>query len=154
VPAELFKRVNLDYLYAPFLERLLVAIDDCKTAGHLYTATLGYRTYAVQDALYAEGRNAPGAIVTNARGGESAHNFGLAVDFYAGDWDPASYDLLGTMVKLRGLVWGGDWRKPDRPHVQWPSYVTATELTSLRKAYEATHGDDLTKLRAAWRIIP
>ena len=41
-----------------------------------------YRTYAQQDALYAKGRTAPGSIVTKARGGQSNHNFALAVDVF------------------------------------------------------------------------
>ncbi|SVE43245.1 uncharacterized protein METZ01_LOCUS496099, partial [marine metagenome] len=39
------------------------------------------RTYAEQDDLYEQGRTEPGKIVTNARGGKSWHNFGLAIDF-------------------------------------------------------------------------
>ena len=41
--------------------------------------TQGYRSIAEQDALYAQGRTAPGEIVTNARGGQSYHNYGLAL---------------------------------------------------------------------------
>ena len=40
----------------------------------------GFRTFAEQDALYAQGRTKPGAKVTNAKGGQSIHNYGLAVD--------------------------------------------------------------------------
>ena len=40
----------------------------------------GLRTYEEQDALYAQGRTTPGNIVTNARGGHSNHNFGIAFD--------------------------------------------------------------------------
>jgi len=40
----------------------------------------GLRTYEEQDALYAQGRTAPGPKVTNAPGGHSNHNFGLAFD--------------------------------------------------------------------------
>src|SRR5690348_15494967 len=40
--------------------------------------TSGSRTYAEQNALYAQGRTKPGNIVTNARGGYSWHNFALA----------------------------------------------------------------------------
>ena len=39
-----------------------------------------YRTKAEQDSLYAQGRTAPGEIVTNAKGGDSYHNYGLAAD--------------------------------------------------------------------------
>jgi peptidoglycan L-alanyl-D-glutamate endopeptidase CwlK len=38
------------------------------------------RTFAEQDGLYAQGRSKPGAIVTNAKGGQSYHNYGLAID--------------------------------------------------------------------------
>ena len=40
-----------------------------------------FRTFAEQDAFYAQGRTTPGDIVTNAKGGQSYHNYGLAVDF-------------------------------------------------------------------------
>src|SRR5512146_24015 len=42
--------------------------------------TQGLRTWAEQDALYAQSRTAPGPKVTNCKGGYSYHNFGLAVD--------------------------------------------------------------------------
>jgi len=38
------------------------------------------RTFAEQDALYAKGRTEAGKIVTNAKGGMSYHNYGLAID--------------------------------------------------------------------------
>lgn len=42
----------------------------------------GFRSFAEQDKLYAQGRtNKSKPIVTNARGGYSAHNYGLAIDF-------------------------------------------------------------------------
>jgi len=40
----------------------------------------GLRTSSEQEALYAQGRTTPGHIVTNAKAGESMHNYGLAVD--------------------------------------------------------------------------
>ncbi|MFJ5622021.1 M15 family metallopeptidase [Peribacillus loiseleuriae] len=42
----------------------------------------GYRSIAEQDKLYAQGRTAPGKVVTNAKGGQSNHNYGLAVDYF------------------------------------------------------------------------
>jgi hypothetical protein len=51
-----------------------------------YTVQQGLRTVAQQNALYAQGRNAAGQIVgdtvTNAKGGQSPHNFGEAIDVY------------------------------------------------------------------------
>ncbi|WP_370514461.1 M15 family metallopeptidase [Alteribacillus sp. YIM 98480] len=43
--------------------------------------TEGYRTLEEQNNLYEKGRSQPGSVVTNAQGGESYHNYGLAIDF-------------------------------------------------------------------------
>lgn len=58
------------------------------------------RTFAEQDALYAQGRTKPGSIVTYAKGGQSYHNFGLAVDIVLiadldgnGSYESASWDF-------------------------------------------------------------
>lgn len=40
-----------------------------------------YRSFEEQDELYGKGRRTPGNVVTHSQGGESYHNFGLAVDF-------------------------------------------------------------------------
>lgn len=79
----------------------------------------GLRTFAEQDALFAKRPK-----VTNARGGQSNHNYGLAVDlcpFSGGiaDWnDLATFNLIGREAKKLGLEWGGDWKFVDKPHVQ------------------------------------
>lgn len=39
-----------------------------------------FRTHEEQDSLFAQGRTKPGKIVTNAKGGQSIHNYGLAFD--------------------------------------------------------------------------
>ena len=39
------------------------------------------RTFPEQNALYAQGRTKPGPRVTKAKGGQSYHNYGLAIDF-------------------------------------------------------------------------
>jgi peptidoglycan L-alanyl-D-glutamate endopeptidase CwlK len=97
------------------------------------------RTDAEQDALYAIGRTKPGKKVTNARGGESLHNYGLAIDIVLlvdkngdGTFETASWqtnvDFDGDGVadwmevvkifKLHGFEWGGDWKFTDMPHFQ------------------------------------
>lgn len=93
------------------------------------------RSVADQDALYAKGRTVlkdatgkPVHIVTNARGGYSSHNFGLAVDLVPGvlgkvvwtpNWDAEdpAYGYMATACKAAGLKWGGDWiHFKDLPH--------------------------------------
>lgn len=105
------------------------------------------RTNAEQDALYAQGRtklyDANGkklGKVTNAKAGQSIHNYGLAFDivllldknrdgsFESASWDiVADYDKDGTSdwmeatnyFKSKGWEWGGDWNSlKDYPHFQ------------------------------------
>ena len=76
----------------------------------------GLRTFAEQDALFAQGRSKKGQIVTNAKGGQSNHNYGLAVDlcpFVNGkpQWnDNAGFLLIGAEAAKVGLQWGGAGR--------------------------------------------
>lgn len=84
----------------------------------------GLRTYAEQDALYAKGRSVPGIKVTNARGGYSHHNFGIAFDigvFEGNKYLAASdkYRAVGVLGMELGLEWGGNWKSPvDQSHFQ------------------------------------
>ena len=84
----------------------------------------GTRSYQEQDALYAQGRSAAGAIVTNARGGHSNHNFGIAFDigvFSGNRYLPESplYKAVGALGMELGLEWGGNWKTiVDQAHFQ------------------------------------
>lgn len=79
-----------------------------------------------QEQLYAQGRTAPGAVVTKARGGQSNHNYGVAFDVVPGallaqkNWAPedARWAQLGSLAAKHGLEWGGNWKFVDRPHFQ------------------------------------
>jgi peptidoglycan L-alanyl-D-glutamate endopeptidase CwlK len=107
----------------------------------------GLRTYAEQDALYAQGRTAPGDIVTNARGGFSNHNFGIAFDigvFEGNKYLPDSpkYKAVGVLGVELGLEWGGNWKTiVDQPHYQlrpaWAHTLTEKQMLSeLRTRHE------------------
>ncbi|HTN66491.1 MAG TPA: M15 family metallopeptidase [Burkholderiaceae bacterium] len=96
----------------------------------------GFRTYEEQDALYAQGRTAPGAIVTNARAGYSNHNFGIAFDVgvfegnqYLGE--SPKYKAVGALGMDLGLEWGGNWKTiVDQPHFQLrPTWATVTGMS-------------------------
>lgn len=89
--------------------------------GHPVRIVEGYRTPERQDELYAQGRTTPGRVVTNAKGNESAHNFGVAVDFIFknGGYNAPEelWQTLGSVMKSQGFTWGGDWKSfPDKPH--------------------------------------
>lgn len=72
--------MKLDSLEPPFRTKVEVYIARMKQKGITLCPVQCRRTIAEQNALYAKGRTAPGAKVTNAKGGQSPHNFGLAVD--------------------------------------------------------------------------
>lgn len=119
-----------------------------------FTYTL--RTFSEQDAIYAQGRTKPGKIVTHARGGQSFHNYGLAIDFCLivdknNDWvyeevnwdTKKDFDKDGTsewrevveVFKMYGWEWGGDWKSfKDYPHFQKTLGFTTIQL---KKLYES-----------------
>lgn len=100
----------------------------------------GTRSYAEQDALYAKGRSEPGPVVTNARGGFSNHNFGIAFDvgvFEGSSYKDESpkYKAVGALGQELGLDWGGNWKTiQDEPHFQlrpdWASALSEKEMLS------------------------
>lgn len=96
--------------------------------------TFGIRTIEEQQALYEQGRTKPGQIVTNAKGGQSYHNFGLAVDGallkdgktviwdtttdFDGDHIPDWMEMVKAF-KDQGFAWGGNWISfKDYPHFE------------------------------------
>ena len=102
----------------------------------------GTRSYTEQNKLFRQGRyHNPGPVITNARGGSSAHNFGIAWDIgiftesrgYIPDGP--LYDKVAKAGLSDTLEWGGDWTKfVDRAHYQLK--LTAP-IQLVRKQFEA-----------------
>lgn len=95
----------------------------CKTQEIDVLVTGTYRSFEEQDTLYAKGRTAPGPKVTNARGGESEHNWRIAFDcvpLVNGVTVYDDYQLWAKMEQIAldiGLERGGAWASfPDLPH--------------------------------------
>ena len=106
-------------------EKFLKAADD---AGMDVWISSGYRSSDEQDKLYARGRTTPGAKVTNAKGGQSGHNYGRAIDVVEADkkgtllWGTSDWQKIGDLGKEAGFGWGGDWKKfKDQPHLETPA---------------------------------
>lgn len=113
----------------------------------------GTRTWAEQAALYAQGRTKPGKIVTNAKAGESIHNYGLAIDIVLmvdtdgnGTFETASWDTVKdwdgdkksdwievvNYFKSKNWVWGGDWKSfKDMPHFEKTFGKSLRDLQTL-----------------------
>lgn len=110
----------------------------------------GLRTMAEQQALWEQGRTAPGSIVTNARPGDSWHNYGAAVDLIPGlrgtpQWEPnwdENHPDFKAMIRCGiglGLVSGSTWESfKDYPHFQLAGLpVTPTQAM---RVYLVAHG--------------
>ncbi len=120
---------DLDPRFRPKAEAFLQACREAKLEVLVY---MTFRSNEEQDALYAQGRTKPGKTVTDARGGQSAHNYGLAFDvvpMVGGKplWNEpitgAHWQMLGDCARQAGCEWGGDWTKRvDGPHVQHPNW--------------------------------
>lgn len=97
------------------------------------------RTFAEQDALYAQGRTAPGKIVTNAKGGQSYHNYGLAIDVVeikSGQaiWN-TNWSEISKIGIRNGFEWGGNFKGfIDKPHFQMTLGYSIPELLNLHPA--------------------
>jgi peptidoglycan L-alanyl-D-glutamate endopeptidase CwlK len=108
----------------------------------------GLRTYQEQDALYAQGRTTPGDKVTNAKGGQSNHNFGIAFDIgvFEGNKylsDLPKYKTVGILGVDLGLEWGGNWKTiTDQPHFQlrpnWAKELTEKNMLAELRSRKAS----------------
>ncbi len=131
-------------------EEIVSALNGKAACRFAYTL----RTFAEQNALYAQGRTRPGQRVTNAKGGQSYHNYGLAIDIVLlldkdgnGTYETASWDTktdfdddkksdwqeIVAIFKRYGWEWGGDWKFVDAPHFQKSLGKSIMELQKLHQ---------------------
>jgi peptidoglycan L-alanyl-D-glutamate endopeptidase CwlK len=106
----------------------------CQAAGIPILITNCFRTAESQNILYAQGRTAPGSVVTHAKALQSYHNYGLAFDFcFAGTEaypdEPVLYQKVGAIGKTLGLVWGGDFGDID--HFEYHPGFTWEDLEKV-----------------------
>lgn len=128
------------------------------------------RTFAEQDALFAQGRTVLKdkngkklSIVTNAKGGQSYHNYGLAIDIVLiidgkeASWDQvkdfdgdkvADWMEIVAIFKKHGYEWGGDWKGTlkDGPHFQKTFGYSVKQLLEKYNKKEFIEGTTYVKL--------
>lgn len=119
----LIKKGGVKDLHPLVKRKANAIIVDMAAQGHAVRIVEGYRSPQRQQELYNQGRTTPGNIVTNAKPGESLHQYGVAVDFVfrkeGYNVSQAQWKLLGTVGKSHGFEWGGDWKGfVDRPHFE------------------------------------
>ena len=115
-------------------------LDAAKDAGVDLLVTSTYRSNEEQAALYAQGRTKPGAIVTNARPGDSYHNWRCAFDVVPlrngkPVWGTTGPDgdlwrKIGEMGESVGLEWAGRWtgKLREMAHFQYTGGLTLAQL--------------------------
>lgn len=117
------------------LTMAMAFITACALDGIDVIVTSTYRDTESQNALYAQGRTTPGALVTNAKGGQSFHNYRLAFDFCPmidgkAQWgDPALFARCGVIAESVGLEWAGRWKSfKELAHVQCVGGLSLAQL--------------------------
>lgn len=137
---------RIEKLHPKLRDEAKKILEECEavlTGKAKIRVTQGLRTIAEQNELYAQGRTKPGKIVTNAKGGSSYHNYGLAVDFVLvvdnqlkwdikTDWDGdmvSDWMEVVSIFQKYGWEWGGSWSSlKDYPHFQKTFGYTISDL--------------------------
>ena len=106
------KTDSLEPEFRKTVGQLIMAVEIA--TGLEWIVTSARRTMTEQQRLYDQGRKTPGQIVTKAKPGSSAHNYGLAAD-------------LAPMKD--GKIW---WKAPD---AVWKAMADAAQMLELEAGY-------------------
>lgn len=169
---------KIEKLHPVLVAATLALIERCYARGVNIVITQGLRTTAEQNGLFAQGRtqselNAAGLPnvkaqpdkpkVTNAKGGTSYHNYGVAIDFAlllsngsSVSWDTARdgdedsvadwMEVVDEANKL-GFEWGGDWTSfKDLPHLQMTFGLSIKQLRAGQKPTETAMAKALANI--------
>lgn len=133
VPFSARDTLRLVGVHPTLIGKLGTVFASMQDSGHPMFVVAGVRTQAEQQALYVQGRTAPGKIVTMKDGvtHPSDHQprqdgYGHAVDCaFLGTSDPFAeshpWEDFGRRIEAAALVWGGRWSHPhDSPHAELP----------------------------------
>lgn len=87
-------------------------VADAKAMGIKLMVFETYRSQARQTDLFNQGASKLKQV--------GVHHFGLACDLVKDvggqpSWD-GDFKFLGVLARKRGLLWGGDWGDPGKPH--------------------------------------
>lgn len=155
----MFSSRKIDDLATPAKIRALKFLGECRVEGIDILVTCTKRDAEAQDELYSHGRtreqlNAagllhitprPGPIVTNAKGGDSIHQYGAALDVVPlrhgkpvwsdeGE-DGALWQRIGEIGEACGLEWAGRWQGKLREmaHFQYAGGLTLADFKMGRR---------------------
>lgn len=135
---------RIEDLHPVVAEKCRAFIALCQSNGIDILITSTYRDHESQDELYAQGRTKPGKKVTNAKGGQSWHNYKLAFDVVplrngkpvwstTGD-DGKLWERIGSYGEQVGLEWAGRWKSfKEMAHFQWAGGLTLADLQAGKR---------------------
>ena len=110
-------------------------INVCAKEGIEVLITSTFRDFESQNELYAQGRTRPGKKVTNAKGGQSFHNFKVAFDFVPivngkAQWNDLNlFKRCGEIAESLGLEWAGRWKTfKEYAHCQYTNGLTLKDF--------------------------
>lgn len=115
-------------------DRRIASFEAHLSRAHIRFRMVSYeRSLAVQAAIYAQGRTSPGSIVSNAKPGQSPHNWGLARDYvlFANgkviqSASHPAFKVFAMLAATYALVTGRDFKGLcDAGHVQHPAWRKA-----------------------------
>ena len=141
----------LQEIHPIFQKKIVELIDNRPNKEMELKALYALVSYEKQEQLWLIGRNDQGEplydsltckplTVTSAKGGQSWHNFGLAIDlaYFRNneiincDENKAAYDDLGKVAKKLGITWGGTFTPYyDATHFQWTAHFTEIQKLDL-----------------------
>lgn len=147
-----FTKNQIEKLHPSIQGEITKIINECDvvlTSKAKIRITQGFRTFEEQNLIYAQGRTTPGKKVTNAKAGQSVHNYGFAVDIcliiedkiaswdITKDWDNDHISDWHECVKIfakYGWEWGGNWEKfKDLSHFEKKGYNNWRQLIKLKR---------------------
>lgn len=134
---------RIEQLHPSVRQEVKQIISDCDkalTGRAKIRITQSLRSFEEQEKLYAIGRITKDKKVTNAKAGQSIHNYGLAVDIClmidgktaswdtVKDWDNDKiadwYECVRIFARY-GWEWGGNWKTfKDLPHFEKKTVLT------------------------------
>lgn len=130
---------SLSDLHPKAREKALQWIDACKAKDIDVLVYCTYRSAAEQDDLYRIGREIQGKRVTNAKGGQSMHQYRVAWDavpLIGGKpvWSNSElYLRMGEAAEALGIEWAGRWKSfRETAHFQYTEGLKLADFIAGR----------------------
>ncbi|GGD05486.1 peptidoglycan-binding protein [Pontibacillus salipaludis] len=133
---------NMGDVHPTVRQKAIYLIQQAYAEGINVQISSGHRSREHQQRLFEQGRTTSGNIVTNAKAGQSVHNYGLAIDYFLTSEDGeesvwtinSDWKRVAAIAKSMGFSWGGDWSSfKDYPHLELTDGLTWKDLSQGKR---------------------